>query len=475
MSSLPPNDGDPKASASLLPVDNDIQNVFDLLIAHSQGGASSHDALEAAVSQLVGPSADASTIDEDKDDYDNLGPAPPESTSSKNSKIDDSDTKKVTWSGPTATLAELRQDEEEGLNPLDRIPLGKQGSKMLVTFGDGPEPNPEVVQAALLGARRLLQLAIQDARGLRRHMKGEYAQAKRRVHMGNKNVKPNGASVLTSTETADASLLYRAMQPHDRLAYNPKCGFDMEQIQELFPEEMNAYMRWSQMHDEYEASKETEEAAAAAALEKKKEDEKNGKQPEDTPASEEEIIGGHLKERAANFDVRTDDMKNDKYLTFAQVRRGGSFLPRSSGRAGKDEREWQSLNSADGNRGRRKDGMWDTMSMTSVRFLHWIGFDPKSVLAPPNDEATEALGFLGYDFMGRIVETAIQLRVGDAAIPELPPGEQLKLEDINQALSHSSIQPVPLYSGKESSKGQVGAQLYFGPGFERRVEMEMDE
>lgn len=182
-----------------------------------------------------------------------------------------------------------------------------------------------------------------------------------------------------------------------------------------------------------------------------------------------------MKERAANFDVRTEDMKNDKYLTFAQVRRGGSFLPRHSGRASKDEREWQSLSSSDGNRGRRKDGVWDTMSMTSVRFLHWIGFDPKTALAPPNDEATEALGFLGYDFMGRIVETAIQLRMGGAAVPELPPGEQLTLEDINRALSHSSIQPVSLYSGKESSKGQVGAQLYFGPGFERRVEMEMDE
>jgi len=113
--------------------------------------------------------------------------------------------------------------------------------------------------------------------------------------------------------------------------------------------------------------------------------------------------------------------------------------------------------------------------MVSVRFLHWIGFDPKSVMPPPNDEATEALGFLGYDFMGRIVETAIQLRIGDSAVPQLPTREQLELKDINRALRHSSIQPVPLYSGKESSKGQIGAQLYFGPGFERRLEMEMDE
>lgn len=471
-----PNDGVTKSadnSASLLPVDDDVQNVFEMLVAHSQG-STSNEALEAAVSQIVGPSAPPPAIDQDKDDYDNLKTKPAASNTKKGPIPDESSSggTKVTWSGPTATLDELRQDEEDGRNPLDRIPLGKQGHKMLMTFGDGPKPCPEVVQAALLGARRLLQFAIQDARGLRRHMKGEYAHAKRRVHMGNKNVKPMGTSTLKSSETADASLLYRAMEPHDRLAYNPKCGFDMEQIQELFPEEMNAYTRWSQMHEEYEANKETEEAAA---IEKKAADEKDGKSKEEAVVIEEDVIGGHLKERAANFDLRTEDMKNEKYLNFALVRRGGSFLPRKSGRAAKEEREWQTLNNNPGSRGRRKDGMWDAMSMTSVRFLHWIGFDPKSPMPPPNDEATEALGFLGYDFMGRIVETALLLRMGDSSVPELPAGEQLELEDINRALAHPSIQPVPLYSGKESSKGQVGAQLYFGPGFERRVEMEMDE
>jgi hypothetical protein len=36
------------------------------------------------------------------------------------------------------------------------------------------------------------------------------------------------------------------------------------------------------------------------------------------------------------------------------------------------------------------------------------------------------------------------------------------------------IKPVPLYSG-ESKKRSFGPQLYFGPGFEDRLEMEMEE
>lgn len=51
---------------------------------------------------------------------------------------------------------------------LENIPLGKMGSRMLTTFGDGPQPSPAVVSAALLGARSSLQRAVLDARALYR-------------------------------------------------------------------------------------------------------------------------------------------------------------------------------------------------------------------------------------------------------------------------------------------------------------------
>ena len=44
------------------------------------------------------------------------------------------------------------------------------------------------------------------------------------------------------------------------------------------------------------------------------------------------------------------------------------------------------------------------MAVNSVKFLHWIGFNPTSDLPPPNEEVTHALAFLGYDIIGKIVE-----------------------------------------------------------------------
>ena len=52
---------------------------------------------------------------------------------------------------------------------LENIPLGKMGERMLITFGDGPRPDLEVISAALLGTRASLQRAILDARALRRY------------------------------------------------------------------------------------------------------------------------------------------------------------------------------------------------------------------------------------------------------------------------------------------------------------------
>jgi hypothetical protein len=97
---------------------------------------------------------------------------------------------------------------------------------------------------------------------------------------------------------------------------------------------------------------------------------------------------------------------------------------------------------------------------------------------------TEALAFLAYDFMGRIIEKAIYLRNiekknGDKnLLLELQDGEQLEAEDIEKAINDSTIRPVPLYSSLENddfSSMPIAASLYFGPRFEDRLEMEMEE
>ena len=68
-------------------------------------------------------------------------------------------------------------DQSKQWDELDAIPLGRQGAKMLVTFGDGRNPRPKTVEAALLVARRLVQHAVRDARALRRKHKAEYKRA----------------------------------------------------------------------------------------------------------------------------------------------------------------------------------------------------------------------------------------------------------------------------------------------------------
>jgi hypothetical protein len=57
-------------------------------------------------------------------------------------------------------------------------------------------------------------------------------------------------------------------------------------------------------------------------------------------------------------------------------------------------------------------------------------------------------------------------------IPELLDGDQLDLGDIKQAISDTDTKS--LYNSSGVSSSQV-AQLYFGPGFEDRLEMELDE
>jgi hypothetical protein len=357
------------------------------------------------------------------------------------------------------------------------VPLGKQGAQMMITFGDGKHPLAATVAATLQGARLMLQTAIRDARHVRRKQKAIYRHAK-------ESLKAAQPQKPVQKEEWSTEILFRAAQGYDPLSYDPKCGFGIEEIQKLFPEEMNSYNRWNDMH-----SKATAEDKVVAVADDDTKVNTAATEEADTippvaPVAETSDVIGHLHERACQFDLRTTKMASDWYLKYAVLRQG-SFLPRRTKSTTGVDAEWETCRKRQTVRGKTQTGVWAHMSAPTVRFLHWLGFDPTSALPPPSEEVTGALGFLGYDFFGRIVEKAILLRNlevqqsrgkshRDATmLIELDPGEQLTEADIDRAMQDPDIKPIPLYSSAPDKK--LGPQLYFGPGFEDRLEMEMDE
>lgn len=187
-----------------------------------------------------------SIVQTDEDDYDQI-----ESNKiTKKLKLGE-DTKETKWSGKVLTLETVAARNKHEATELNKIPMGSVGARMMVTFGDGKSPDPDAVRMVLEGARLSLLNIIKDARALRRHAKSEYAKAQRAMHMGHKNFRrkaKNGKDdrIFTS-EGVDPSLLYRSINRNDKLVYDPKCGFDIEQLQQLLPEEMNAYDRWNEV------------------------------------------------------------------------------------------------------------------------------------------------------------------------------------------------------------------------------------
>ena len=358
----------------------------------------------------------------------------------------------------------------------EHIPLGQQGAKMLVSFGDGKSPLPETVSQALLGARKMIQVAVQDARHVRRQTQQVYNKARAAMRIE----KP---SLPEQRESWSHEIMYRAVAgTRDELAYSLPAGFGMEELQKLYPEEMNAYMKWNDLHEQANDSK--NQAGKTIG----NEDDGNGRDDGSDQDGEEkgtlliqDADVGHLKERAGQFDVRTERMQHEWYLRFSEVRRG-SFLPKRSQRTTEDI-DWDDARKS-GKVGTPKQsrGTWAQLSSKAVRFLHWAGFDPQSALPPPKMEITEALAFLCYDFFGRIVERAIYHRTveklqaaGKSEHPglvlELEPGEQLEPADIERAMNDPLVKPVPIYS----TSGETQPQLYFGPGFEERLELELEE
>ena len=425
-------------------------------------------------------------------------------------------------------------DIEEYRDAISQIPMGKEAASMMTTFGDGLNPLPDTLELALMGTRKALQVSIMDARKVRRRLQKDYREAQsivtkytpkkfKNTDKSNPTVaaaaawaleqqqqsasppkkgntsspiatpsesnensdgesgdeSDNNETIASTTpfkntqpiaNSVDPRLVYRALaEGTDKLSYAHKCGFHIEELAHLYPEEMRAYQRWNEMHEEYSESKA---------------DEGNTENKEDDDAShtikvdrkvENEPDGGHLRERAANFDYRTDKMKHDWYVEYAKVRQG-SFLPSSRRvRRSKTEIEWDRLRKI--KRGRHAAGEWENISGRAVRFLHWLGFDPPN-LYPPDEETTQALAFLAYDRFGRIVEKAIFLRNENGekirSLWELPAGEQLTVNDLERALEDPDIKPATVY-GTEDSNAAASVQLYFGPGWEDRLELEMEE
>jgi hypothetical protein len=351
------------------------------------------------------------------------------------------------------------------------------------------------------GARRLIQYAVRDARALRRKHKAEYKKAQaaatlhatRPRHIDQKTVD----SVIAGETTIDSSMLFRAIGGYDRLSYDPKCGFDVPELEVLFPEEMMAYQRWKRMQKAYAQSKEDRGDGEATDDNEDGDvgDDKDDKDDKKKKDGDKDAMGGHLNRRLQQFDARTEQMKEKWYLSFSEVRQG-SFIDKATG---VDGRMWRQAQKKVKGKGRNKAVTWESLPAGCVTFLHWVGFDLQSSIPPPNEETANALAFLAYDIMGKIVEKAIFLRRlkaratkgqgnlkvednddddGDDFLLELKGTEQLTAEDISRALNDSTVVSEPLYGAANSSLGSTGRskpQLYFGPGFEERLEMEMEE
>lgn len=60
---------------------------------------------------------------------------------------------------------------------------------------------------------------------------------------------------------------------------------------------------------------------------------------------------------------------------------------------------------------------------------------------------------------------------------ELEEGEKLSESDIERAMNDPDIKPTAMYGGSSDlgTFHKPAAQLYFGPGFEARLEMELEE
>ena len=452
-----------------LQVETAVQKVLSSLGA-APGGATKHQ----SVVRDSKPSfkMDMGNYDDNEDDHGDEDPEDVSNSAASSSEV------------PTPLSPQLKYTPQEYRMLLEEIPMGKVGSQMMTTFGDGPQPDIDALKLALKGVREALQLMVMDARAVHRKAKVHFVHAQEQALSGVRRTK-----MLETQQAVDPSLVFRAMlneesKSHDPLGKNKPCGFDVDQLKTLYPEEVRAYHRWNELHSEYNELSNKKGDQVDDDENSKAEGESSGRQePEGDDEEEQEVneeyLGGHLKERAATFDARTADMEKESYIKFSRIRQG-SFLPRRQQRSPL-EMEWEAIEIK---RGRIKEGSWMRMSAVSVRFLHWLGFDPPEK-PPPDADTTQVLGFLGYDRMGRIVEKAVYLRNArrnkdgenptDLRLRKLPEGDQLTEDDIQEALQDPDVKPESLFRFEKHSQSLPNTQLYFGPGFEQRLELELEE
>jgi len=66
------------------------------------------------------------------------------------------------------------------------------------------------------------------------------------LHIRKDDKEKFGESSVINREV-DPSMVFRAVSGYDPLSYDSKVGFDISQLDVLFPEEMNAYKRWEKV------------------------------------------------------------------------------------------------------------------------------------------------------------------------------------------------------------------------------------
>lgn len=168
-------------------VDDKLDSILSLVLACSRGEVG-NDAVENALSSIVADHAPSSsdsgasvnhgcttqpkikdTIIPDDDNYDDDS-ATDEKLAASDMPREAVTTKKISQKAAAAIKAAAKKNAAARREAIEQIPLGKMGERMLITFGDGPCPNVDVIAAALLGTRSSLQRAILDARALRRYV-----------------------------------------------------------------------------------------------------------------------------------------------------------------------------------------------------------------------------------------------------------------------------------------------------------------
>lgn len=469
-------------------VQNQLDSLLQLITYHQSG---KEDEIEEAVSSIlqkvpmVHPTQ--KIIQRDEEDYDEDDDQNNKETMIQQKSSTDVKPQKV-------TLESLRKQKEEleakdngfdiasAWKDMESIPLGTLGAKLMIIFGDGPRPDPQACALVLLSTRECLQNAIKDARALRRRLREEFQKARAAVNYH--KIKKKERSVIGSEglQGIDLSMYFKAIYGHDKLCFDNPCGFDEQQLEMLFPEEMYQYKRFNKMHDAYTKSKNNNgKATDGDGMDSSDDDDE--KEEKNDPSIKSQV-GGYLQERLSQFDLRTERMLDNWYLTFSEVRKG-SFLDR--GGLSSEDRIWEQHRKKF--KGRKKFATWETLPASHVAFLHWIGFDQRSALPPPDAATTEALSFLAYDFFGKIVEKSILMRClkrrekedqnkdvnSRDLVLELVGDEQLTKEDIEEALNDTTVIPKPLYNASNSVLTSNAIQTYFGPGFEDRIEIEMEQ